>query len=333
MDIYDITIIGAGPVGMFAAFYAGMRKAKTKIIDSLPQLGGQLATLYPEKYIYDIPGYPAIKANELVGNLEKQLTTFNHTFHLEEEVLSITREEDVIEIITNKGIHYSKAVILALGNGSFQPRKLTIEGADAFENNGLDYYVNDLMKYAGKKVAIAGGGDSAIDWALMLEPIASEVYLIHRRSEFRGHEHSVAQLKNSSVHLLTPYLIEDLAGESNQLTDLRLKKVKSDETIDLSIDSLIVNYGFTSNLGQIASWGLESSRQSIMVNSDMSTSIPGIYAAGDICSYDGKVKLIATGFGEAPTAVNNALHYINPKERAQPGHSTSLYDKRLRPER
>ncbi len=330
MEIYDITIIGAGPVGMFAAFYAGMRQAKTKIIDSLPQLGGQLSTLYPEKYIYDIPGYPAIKASELVGNLEKQLTTFNHTFQLNEEVLSITKDEDIIEITTTKGIHYSKAVILTLGNGSFQPRKLNLPDAATYENHGIDYFVNDLMKYAGKKVAIAGGGDSAIDWALMLEPIASEVYLIHRRPEFRGHEHSVNLLKSSSVNLLTPYLIESLSGENGELTDIRLQMVKSDETIDLMVDSLIVNYGFTSNLEHLATWGLESSRNAIAVNSDMSTSVPGIYAAGDICSYDGKVKLIATGFGEAPTAVNNALHFINPKERAQPGHSTSLYDNTMR---
>ena len=330
MEIYDITIIGAGPVGMFAAFYAGMRQAKTKIIDSLPQLGGQLSTLYPEKYIYDIPGYPAIKASELVGNLEKQLTTFNHTFQLNEEVLSITKDEDIIEITTTKGIHYSKAAILTLGNGSFQPRKLNLPDATTYENHGIDYFVNDLMKYAGKKVAIAGGGDSAIDWALMLEPIASEVYLIHRRSEFRGHEHSVNLLKSSSVNLLTPYLIESLSGENGELTDIHLQMVKSDETIDLMVDSLIVNYGFTSNLEHLATWGLESSRNAITVNSDMSTSVPGIYAAGDICSYDGKVKLIATGFGEAPTAVNNALHFINPKERAQPGHSTSLYDNTMR---
>ncbi|HFC9356055.1 TPA: NAD(P)/FAD-dependent oxidoreductase [Enterococcus hirae] len=326
MEIYDITIIGAGPVGMFAAFYAGMRQAKTKIIDSLPQLGGQLATLYPEKYIYDIPGFPAIKASELVNNLEKQLTTFNHSFHLNEEVVSLTKDDELIEITTTKGIHYSKAVILTLGSGSFQPRKLKLPEATTYENHGLDYFVNDLMKYAGKKVAIAGGGDSAIDWALMLEPIASEVYLIHRRSEFRALEHSVNLLKASSVNLLTPYLIEELSGENGELTDIRLKMVKSDEIIDLMVDSLIINYGFTSNLEHLSVWGLDSTRNAITVNSDMSTSIPGIYAAGDICSYPGKVKLIATGFGEAPTAVNNALHFINPKVRTQPGHSTSLYN-------
>ncbi|PHL20095.1 NAD(P)/FAD-dependent oxidoreductase, partial [Enterococcus faecium] len=167
---------------------------------------------------------------------------------------------------------------------------LNLDNAEAFENHGLDYFVNDLMKYAGKKVAIAGGGDSAIDWALMLEPIASEVYLIHRRPEFRAHEHSVSRLKSSSVNLLTPYLIDGLSGNAGELSDIRLKKVKSDETIDLMIDALIVNYGFTSNLEHLSSWGPDSTRNAITVKSDMSTYIPGVYAAGDICTYEGKVK-------------------------------------------
>lgn len=324
MDIFDITIVGAGPSGMFAAFYAGMRNAKTKIIDSLPQLGGQLTTLYPEKYIYDIPGYPKIKAGELIQNLEKQLTTFNHRYCLEETVLKLEKNEDYLELTTDQGTHYSKAVILALGNGSFQPRKLLLPNADNFENNGLDYFVADLMKYAGKKVAIAGGGDSAIDWALMLEPIASEVFLIHRRDEFRAHEHSVEQLKKSSVNLLTPYVITELEGEK-KLTGIQLQQVKGDESVALQIDSLIVNYGFSSTLA-IKEWGLKSTRQGIYVHSDMKTSLDGVYSCGDVVLYEGKVKLIASGFGEAPTAVNNALHYIDPKNRTQPGHSTSLFN-------
>lgn len=256
MEIYDITIVGAGPSGMFSAFYAGMRNAKTKLIDSLPQLGGQLATLYPEKYIYDIPGYPKIKAGELVQNLEKQLTTFNHQYCLEETVLQIEKHEDYLELITDKGNHYSKAVILALGNGSFQPRKLSIPDGERFEGNGLDYFVTDLMKYAGRKVAIAGGGDSAIDWALMLEPIASEVYLIHRRPEFRAHEHSVNKLRASSVNILTPYVIQDISGEK-RLTEIALQQVKGDESVSLQVDSLIVNYGFSSTLN-IKEWGLKA---------------------------------------------------------------------------
>jgi len=326
MDIYDITIVGAGPAGMFAAFYAGMRNAKTKIIDTLPQLGGQLTTLYPEKYIYDIPGYPKIKADELAQNLEKQLTMFNHRYCLQEEVISLNYQEDFIEIVTNQRTHYSKAVILALGNGSFQPRKLKLEQAESFENNGIDYFITDLMKYAGKKVAVAGGGDSAVDWALMLEPIAKEVFIIHRRGNFRAHEHSMQQLKNSSVQILTPYIIRDVSGDKN-LDSLHLQVDKSEETVDLAIDYLIVNYGFSTNLN-LKDWQINSNRRGIPVNSDMKSSQEGIYCCGDITSYDGKVDLIATGFGEAPTAVNNALHYIDPKNRTQPMHSSSLFQQR-----
>ncbi|WP_159722586.1 NAD(P)/FAD-dependent oxidoreductase [Enterococcus sp. CSURQ0835] len=324
MEIYDITIVGGGPVGMFAAFYAGMRQAKTKLIDSLPQLGGQLATLYPEKTIYDIPGFPEIKAGELVTNLEKQLQSFSHTYCLEEEVKDVIQHDDYFELITNKTSHYSRSIILALGNGSFQPRRLKLERAAFFEDRGLDYYVTDLMKYAGKKVAIAGGGDSAIDWALMLEPIAAEVSLIHRRPQFRAHEHSVTKLQASNVSILTPYVIKELKGDS-QLTGLTLEQVKSGETRNLAIDHLIVNYGFSSSLDYLKTWGLAGTRQTVTVASDMKTSLPGIYACGDIVSYDGKVKLIASGFGEAPTAVNNALHFIDPKLRTQPVHSSSLF--------
>lgn len=323
MEVYDITIIGAGPAGMFAGFYAGMRNAKTKIIDSLPQLGGQLSTLYPEKNIYDIPGYVQIKANDLVQVLEKKLQTFPHTYCLGEEVIHIEKQEDLIVITTNKETHYTKAAILALGNGSFQPRKLNVPGAENFENRGLDYYVNDLMKYAGKKVALAGGGDSAIDWALMLEPIAAEVHLIHRRDKFRSLEHSVEKLYQSSVNIMTPYVIGEVTGK-DFVDGITLQQVQTKEKIELAVDHLLVNYGFTSNLN-VKEWSLAGTRQTITVNSDMSTSIAGIYACGDIAGYDGKVKLIATGFGEAPTAVNNALHFIDPKNRTQPAHSTSLF--------
>lgn len=328
MDIFDITIVGGGPVGMFAAFYAGIRQRKTKLIDSLPQLGGQLTTLYPEKYIYDIPGFPEIKAADLISNLEKQLRTFTHTYCLEEEVIDLKQHEGYLELVTNKGAHYTKAVVLAIGSGSFQPRRLQVENSDIFENRGIDYYISDLMKYAGKKVAIAGGGDSAIDWALMLEPIAEKVSIIHRRSQFRGHEHSVEKLKASTIDILTPYILSGVSGD-HKLNTVTLQKVKSDETMELDVEHLIVNYGFTSSLDHLKSWGLECTRQAVVVDSDMSTSVPGVYACGDITTYHGKVKLIATGAGEAPTAVNNALHYIDPDARRQPGHSTSLFPKNL----
>lgn len=326
-EIYDITIIGGGPIGLFAAFYAGLRKAKTKLIDSLPQLGGQLATLYPEKYIYDVPGYPAIKAGDLVANLEKQLSVFDHDILLEEEVLNLTKKEDYLEIETTKGTHYSKAIILAVGNGSFQPRRLTVAGSEAFEDQNIHYYVKNINEFAGKKVAIAGGGDSAVDWALMLEPVAEQVSIIHRRPEFRGHEHSVEKLKNSTVQIYTPYTIDRFCLEDNSFKGIQLKHTKEDSMCQLPVDSLIVNYGFTASLGHLKDWGLNVSRNSIPVDSDMSTTLPGVYAVGDISTYMGKVKLIATGFGEAPTAVNNALHFIKPDARTQPMHSTSLFEK------
>lgn len=325
-NIYDLTIVGAGPVGLFAAFYAGIRKAKTKIIDSLPQLGGQLSTLYPEKYIYDVPGFPAIKASELIENLEKQIAPFAHDTCLEEEVKNLVQEDGCLRIETSKGVHYSKAVIFAIGNGSFQPRRLTLDGAEELEGNHVHYYVTDMNKFSGKKVAIAGGGDSAIDWALMLEPIAEEVSIIHRRPEFRGHEHSVDNLKKSDVSIFTPYVIDQLLIKDSEFKGIQLKETKADNFEQLDLDSLIINYGFTSSLGHLKDWGLEVSRNAIEVNSDMSTNIPGVYAVGDICNYEGKVKLIATGFGEAPTAVNNALHFIKPDTRTQPMHSTSMFE-------
>lgn len=324
-DIYEITIVGAGPAGLFAAFYAGMRKAKTKIIDSLPQLGGQLAMLYPEKHIYDTPGFPNIKAADLVANLEKQIEPFKHTICLEEEVLDLTRVEDYWELTTNQGTHYTKAVIIAAGNGSFQPRRLALPEADSLEGRDLHYYVPSLEAFRGKQVAIAGGGDSAIDWALMLEDIAASVAIIHRRSQFRGHEHSVEKLQASGVNILTPFVVKELTVTDDQLTGLVLQEVKTGNEEILPVDSLIVNYGFTSSLDQLKGWGLEISRNAIEVKSDMSTNLPGVYAIGDICRYVGKVKLIATGFGEAPTAINNALHFIDPENRTQPMHSSSLF--------
>lgn len=325
-DVFDITIIGGGPVGMFAAFYGGMRNAKVKIIESLPKLGGQLSTLYPEKYIYDIAGFPEIKAQDLVHNLTKQMERFDTTICLEEEVLVVTKNQDKLFVLeTNQGIHYSKAIIVTAGNGAFQPRKLEIEHARQFEGTSLHYFVDNMEQFKDRKVAVCGGGDSAVDWALMLEPIAKEVFLIHRRNQFRAHEHSVSLLAQSSVHLKTPFVPAKINGSGKNLTSITLKEVRGDGVEDLEVDDFLVNYGFSSSIGSIKDWGLEIDKNAIVVNSKMETTIEGIYAAGDICTYDGKIKLIAAGFGEAPTAINNAMSYINPDSRVQPMHSTSLF--------
>jgi ferredoxin/flavodoxin---NADP+ reductase len=324
--VYDITIIGGGPVGLFTAFYGGMRQASVKIIESLPQLGGQLSALYPEKYIYDVAGFPKVRAQELVDNLKEQAGQFSPTIALEQAVELVEKQADgVFKLVTNNEIHYTKTIIITAGNGAFQPRKLELDEAIKYENKNLHYFVDDLNKFAGKRVALCGGGDSAVDWALMLEPIAESVSLIHRRDKFRAHEHSVELLKNSKVNVVTPYVPSNLIGEE-YIKQLVLEEVKGDRKEVLDIDDLIVNFGFISSLGPIKNWGLEIEKNSIIVNSKMETNIEGIYAAGDICTYEGKVKLIASGFGEAPTAVNNAKAFIDPKARVQPLHSTSLFN-------
>lgn len=325
--IYDITIIGGGPVGLFAAFYAGMRKASVKIIESLPQLGGQLSTLYPEKYIYDIPGFPAVRAQELVNNLTQQMQPFDPTVCLGEAVHAVEKQADgTFEITTETDIHYSKSIIITAGNGAFQPRRLELEEAKQYEGKNLHYFINDLSRFSGRRVAVCGGGDSAVDWALMLEPIAAEVSIIHRRNAFRAHEHSVSNLEKSNVKIMTPFIPTSIVGDESGLSAIALDEVKGDKKELLEVDDFIINYGFVSSLGPIKDFGLDLERNSIVVNSKMETNIPGIYSAGDICTYDGKVKLIATGFGEAPTAVNNAMHFIDPKARVQPMHSSSLFD-------
>jgi ferredoxin/flavodoxin---NADP+ reductase len=323
--VYDITIIGGGPTGLFTAFYGGMRQATVKIIESLPQLGGQLSALYPEKYIYDVAGFPKVRAQELVDNLKEQMKKFEPTVCLEESVSTIEKQEDgTFKLTTNQQVHYSKSVIITAGNGAFQPRRLELENSIQYEKANLHYFVDDMNKFAGKKVVVFGGGDSAVDWALMLEPIAEKVTLIHRRDKFRAHEHSVETLMNSKVEIKTPYTPSALIG-NDKITQVVIEEVGTGNKETIDVDDVIINYGFVSSLGPIKDWGLEIQKNSIVVNSKMETNIPGIYAAGDICTYDGKVKLIACGFGEAPTAVNNAKAHIDPKAKLQPMHSSSMF--------
>lgn len=323
-EIFDLTIIGGGPTGLFAAFYAGMRQMKVKIIESLPQLGGQLGTLYPEKEIFDVAGFPRIKAKDLVHNLVVQAEQFHPTVVLDEKVESLDKLEDgVIELSTESGeTHLTKTVIITAGVGAFSPRPLKVE-QDVNTYSNIHYYVQDVNVFKDKQVVILGGGDSAVDWANTLAPIAKEVTIVHRRDQFRAHETSVEDLKKASVQIKTPFTAKTIEGKGDRAHQLIIQQVKGDNEESLSFDDLIVNYGFVSALGPIKDWGLELEKNSILVNSKMETNIPGVYAAGDIAEYPGKVKLIATGLGEAPTAVNNAKHYIDPDSRAQPMHSSS----------
>jgi thioredoxin reductase len=320
----DVTIIGGGPTGMFAAFYGGMRQMSVTLIESMPQLGGQLAALYPEKYIYDVAGFPKVTAQELVDNLSRQMELFQADIRLEEKVLQVVKKDDrLFEIVTDKGTVQSRAVIITAGVGAFEPRRLELPEAARFEKANLHYFVGDLEKFRDRKVLISGGGDSAVDWALMLEPIAREVTLIHRRDKFRAHEHSVELLMQSKVKIVTPTEITSLTGDAF-IEKVTLTDVKTGATTDVEVDVVIVNFGFVSSLGPIAEWGLEIDGGSIVVDSRMESSIPGIFAAGDVTTYPGKLKLIAVGFGEAPTAINNAKVYMDPDAKLSPGHSSNM---------
>lgn len=324
-DYYDITIIGGGPVGMFAATYARMRLAKTQIIESLDQLGGQVQALFPSKKIYDIPAFPAVTGSELVQQLEKQLEHFSPDVFLGETVEGFTKVEDGFEIKTSKRTTYSKTIIIATGAGAFEPRKLKLANASDFEGSNLHYLVTDIEKFRGKDLAIAGGGDSAIDWALELAPIANSIHLIHRRDKFRALEANIVALKQTDVIFQTPYLISELADNQGKLK-LTLNKVRSDETKELTVDHLLVNYGFSSSSKAMEAWQLTLENRGIKTNIALETSTSGIYAIGDIAQHEGKLDLMATGFGEAPTAVDNALLYIYP-DKHQPAHSTQLIKK------
>src|SRR5690625_137454 len=327
-ETYDITVVGAGPVGLFTTFYGGMRGASVHLIDSMPEVGGQLSALYPEKYIYDIAGYPKIKAQDLVDQLYEQAMTFSPTITLGESVLRVNKLDDLLfEVETTGGTYKTKNIIITAGAGAFQPRRLEVEDADVYEGKNLHYFIKKLDDYKDENVLICGGGDSAVDWSLALEPIAKSVTLIHRRDRFRAHEASLDQLKASSVNIRTPFEVGQLIGNGEKIEQVEIKEVRGEATDTLDIDSVIVNFGFITDLGPLKEWGLEIHRNSISVNQQMETNIEGIYASGDICIYDGKPKLIATGFGEATVAVNQAKLRIDPKARVTV-HSTHLFEQK-----
>jgi len=325
LKIYDVTIVGAGPAGLFTAFYGGMRQMSVKIIESLPNLGGQLTALYPEKYIYDVAGFPKIRAKDLVDNLEEQLSVFAPTIVTGESVEDMTRNEDgTWQLTTNEGTHLSKTVIFTNGNGAFEPKRLELEEAMQFEGKQLHYFVDDMGTYAGKDVVLFGGGDSAVDWALMLEPIANSVTLVHRRDSFRAHEHSIELLNKSSVIIKTPYVVDHFNSEGDTFTHVAVRHTDG-SVEELKADHVIVNYGFRSSIGNMKNWGMEMERNAIVVNSQMETTQPGVYAVGDSNTYAGKVKLIACGFGEAPIAINSAKHFVDPETKKHVKHSTDLF--------
>ena len=322
-SLYDITIIGAGPSGLFAAFYAGLRSAKTKIIDSLPQLGGQLAALYPDKYIYDIPGFPRILARDLVERQVEQAMQYSPTICLNEKVTELQPNSDgVIELKTEPGnTHLSRTVVIAAGVGAFVPRTLDIPDLEKMAGKGVFYFVQDLEVFRGKRVLVVGGGDTALDWAHSLLNYASQVTLIHRRGTFRAHEHSVSQVLESACTVLPFYELKSLHGD-DRVRAVTVFDNRSGDELEIKVDSIVMGLGFLANLGPIKEWGLEIVGNSILVDNTYQTNVPGVYAVGDISTYDGKLKLIATATAEAAVAVNVAKNYIDPSEKVSPGHSS-----------
>lgn len=324
--VYDVDIIGGGPAGMFAAFYAGLHDLKTQLIEALPQLGGQVGALYPEKQIWDVAAAPGITGKELIARLNKQLQLVDVDYLLNAAVSNIEKtDEDTFKVTTSQGVSYARAIVIALGNGAFAPRKLSLPGADKLEGDQVQYFVQHKADYEGKTVAVLGGGNSAVDMALMLEPVAKQVYLVHRRQEFRALPKMVDQLKESSVSLITPYLPKTITKVGDQAC-LGLKKMRADGERQLTVDRVLVDYGFTSNHSAMDKWAIQfdSERQLIKVDSEMQTSVPGVYAIGDGVTYPGKQPLIATAFGEGPVAVAALAKKMYPHKRMAT-HSSSMH--------
>jgi ferredoxin/flavodoxin---NADP+ reductase len=321
-DLFDVTIIGAGPVGLFAAFYAGMRGMKVKLIDSLAELGGQLSALYPDKYIFDMAGFPKVIARDLVRDMAEQAQQFSPTICLEEKVATLVPVEGGFELGTEKNrTHRTRTVIITAGIGAFAPKKLDRPEFARFERTNLHYVIPNLERFRGRRVLIGGGGDTAVDWALHLEEVASEVTLIHRRDAFRAHEDSVKKLYASGVKVMLFHEVKDFVGEDRiEKAVLFENRTKAETTLE--VDDVVVNFGFLANLGPIRTWGLTLEKISLVVNQQMETNIPGVMAAGDITTYPGKLKLIVTGVGEATMAVCTAKMRCDPKASYFPGHSS-----------
>lgn len=327
-EIRDITIIGGGPTGLFASFYAGMRGATAQIVDTLPQLGGQLTALYPEKYIFDVAGFPKILAKDLVRDLAEQAGQFGFPSYLGQHVMALEEEDGHFVLVTETDRFPTRSVLIAAGIGAFSPRRLPQKCADDWYGRGIFDNVVDPEKFRGQKIVIIGGGDSAFDWCHQLRDRAASVTLVHRSDKYRAHGATVAEVQaavDAGKTVLLPFHeLNDVLSVDGTLSGIVVKDVKTKETKNLEADVILPMLGFISDIGPLAEWGLTLEKNEIVVNSMMETGRPGIYAAGDITAYPGKLKLIATGFAEAATAVNQAFHWIYPDKKVNPGHSSNL---------
>jgi thioredoxin reductase len=317
----DALIVGAGPVGLFGAYYAGVRGLTTAVIDSLPEPGGQITAMYPEKAIFDVAGFPAIRGRELVANLVAQAAPFSPVYLLGEQAVGLERGDDFV-ITTSSGRRVrSRSIIVTGGIGTFTPRPLPT--GEEMLGRGVVHFVPDPGEYHGLDVVIVGGGDSAFDWALALHPIANSVTLVHRRAAFRAHAATVTKVRELGVPIITDAQVTALRGGDNGLLAEVEIEVKGGDRKVLPAQTAVAALGFTADLGPIESWGLELDHRAVSVDTTMRTARDRIYAAGDVATYPGKVKLIATGFGEAATAVNNLAVMLNPEAHLFPGHSSN----------
>jgi thioredoxin reductase len=329
-NVYDITIVGAGPTGLFASFYAGLRGMKTKIIEALPEAGGQLAVLYPEKFIYDVPGHPKILAKDLVKGLLQQLELFQPDMVLGERIETLSRKdvdgEEVWRVGSATSAHLTRTVVLTAGIGAFSPNQLDRPGVDDYLDKGVYYFVQDKRPFRDKKILIVGGGDTAIDWCLNLKDWASQITLIHRRDGFRAHEASLAELHTTEIPVMTFWELKRIDGnEKPERATIYENRTGEEKTID--VDVVLISIGFKAALGPIESWGLEMvDKRHIKTDIFMETNLPGVFAAGDIAAVEGSVplNLIVTGFGQAAVATNAAKAKIDPDARMFPGHSSEM---------
>ncbi len=315
----DLLIIGAGPTGLYAAYYAGFRGLDVAVVDSLPELGGQITAMYPEKAILDVAGFPSVKGRDLVEGLVEQAATADPTYLLDRTATSLQRDDDSVTITLDDGTTVrAGAVLITAGIGKFSPRPLP--AGDGWLGRGMEFFVPSFAPYAGKDVVIVGGGDSAFDWALHLQPVASSVTLVHRRDAFRAHQRTVEQVRASDVAIVTKAQVTGLFGEEH-LSEVEIA-VDGQEPERRPAQALVAALGFIADLGPLQTWGIEVEKRHVVVDSAMRTSLPRVFAAGDITEYPGKVRLIAVGFGEAATAVNNAAVAIDPTAHVFPGHSS-----------